>query len=182
MGVCFSSASVGQKLSSPSTKSKSRVDDVDKPTSVDVDANCGMPSAKFRTLGSKDDIFVDSQPSLESDAEDEFFSVNGDLTPSRTPYSSSIPNPMHRNLSVASSDFNEDKVVGCKLSQTSSKRLKNLSELFRESNIGLSNSKKETDEDKKERSSNGIVKVKNERSRKSASCLRTLFVVLEPKH
>ncbi|XP_010033397.2 uncharacterized protein At3g27210 [Eucalyptus grandis] len=48
----------------------------------------GVPIVSRRTLtfsdfGSKEDSFFDSQAWLESDCEDEFFSVKGDFTPSR---------------------------------------------------------------------------------------------------
>ncbi|KAF8399931.1 hypothetical protein HHK36_015802 [Tetracentron sinense] len=41
------------------------------------------PVTNFRDFGSKEENFFDSHPWLESDCEDDFFSVNGDFTPSR---------------------------------------------------------------------------------------------------
>ncbi|XP_020245221.1 uncharacterized protein At3g27210-like, partial [Asparagus officinalis] len=38
---------------------------------------------RYSGFGSKDEIFFDSKAWLDSDCEDDFFSVNGDLTPSR---------------------------------------------------------------------------------------------------
>ncbi|EXC31336.1 hypothetical protein L484_017616 [Morus notabilis] len=52
------------------------------------------PSAKtFRDYDSKEEAFFDSQPWLESDCEDDFYSVNGDFTPSRgnTPVHQGVP-------------------------------------------------------------------------------------------
>lgn len=49
----------------------------------------------FRSFGSKEEIFFDSQPWLESDCEDDFHSVNGDFTPSRG------NTPVHHNFSSA---------------------------------------------------------------------------------
>ncbi|GAV87818.1 hypothetical protein CFOL_v3_31244 [Cephalotus follicularis] len=48
------------------------------------------PIDSFRDLSSKDEMFFESHPWLESDCED-YFSVNGDLTPSR------VSSPIHPN-------------------------------------------------------------------------------------
>uniref|UniRef100_A0A1D1Y1B7 Uncharacterized protein At3g27210 n=1 Tax=Anthurium amnicola TaxID=1678845 RepID=A0A1D1Y1B7_9ARAE len=50
------------------------------PKSRRVEAGPGFRSPRF---GSKDETFFDSRVWLESDCEDDFFSVNGDFTPSR---------------------------------------------------------------------------------------------------
>ncbi|OMO85325.1 hypothetical protein CCACVL1_10269 [Corchorus capsularis] len=48
----------------------------------------------FRDFGSKDETFFDSRAWLDSDCEDDFFSVNGDFTPSRG------NTPVHHNFSM----------------------------------------------------------------------------------
>uniref|UniRef100_A0A1D1ZKS2 Uncharacterized protein At3g27210 n=1 Tax=Anthurium amnicola TaxID=1678845 RepID=A0A1D1ZKS2_9ARAE len=60
-------------------------------TSVQVGAGLGFKNPGY---GSEDEAFFDSQAWLESDCEDDFFSVNGDFTPSRgsTPdYQTGVP-------------------------------------------------------------------------------------------
>uniref|UniRef100_A0A7N0TTV7 Uncharacterized protein n=1 Tax=Kalanchoe fedtschenkoi TaxID=63787 RepID=A0A7N0TTV7_KALFE len=42
-----------------------------------------LPKASSNSYGSKDEAFFDSQPWLDSDCDDDFYSVNGDFTPSR---------------------------------------------------------------------------------------------------
>ncbi|XP_050270819.1 uncharacterized protein At3g27210-like [Quercus robur] len=53
-----------------------------------------------RVYGSKEEIFFDSQPWLESDCEDDFYSVNGDFTPSRG------NTPVHHSLSIGTPRIN----------------------------------------------------------------------------
>ncbi|KAF3963743.1 hypothetical protein ACB098_01G249500 [Castanea mollissima] len=63
-----------------------------------------------RVYGSKEETFFDSQPWLESDCEDDFYSVNGDFTPSRG------NTPVHHNLSIGTPRINiasfEDRMPG----------------------------------------------------------------------
>ncbi|WCJ27483.1 hypothetical protein M5689_009223 [Euphorbia peplus] len=55
----------------------------------------------LNTYGSKDETFFDSQPWLESDCEDDFFSVNGDFTPSRG------NTPVHHKFSMGTPKLNK---------------------------------------------------------------------------
>lgn len=98
-----------------------------------------QPVTAFRDLGSKDDTFFESQPWLESDCEDDFFSVKGDFTPSRgnTPvhhsFSKGGGTPRLDNLS---SPFNGNMKLGNDGSSQPSPmdgKKKMLLELFRES-------------------------------------------------
>ncbi|XP_010927710.1 uncharacterized protein At3g27210-like isoform X2 [Elaeis guineensis] len=57
-----------------------------------VDSGVGLRSPEF---GSKEEIFFDSRAWLDSDCEDDFYSVNGEFTPSR----GSTPN--HQTCTVA---------------------------------------------------------------------------------
>ncbi|CAM8982899.1 unnamed protein product [Rhodiola kirilowii] len=181
---------------------------VTRPMPEQLAANYRLSSAKFRSFGSKEDVFFESQPWLESDGDDDFYSVNGDMTPSIT--SSSSNTPVHKSLSAApSNNPPEDITAGYKLTLSPVKRRKSLSELFRESedeeensnsSRDTSSSDKETDEDTTEfhqtgevpkvvtskpnfqehnfANSSGDVKMKKERSEKSAHrCLPRLFSV-----
>lgn len=80
-----------------------------------------------RDFGSKEDAFFDSQPWLDSDCDDDFFSVNGDFTPSRG------STPVHHNFSAGLPRIDkahfDDKTPGS-VPQPSLK--KSLSELFQE--------------------------------------------------
>lgn len=51
-------------------------------------------TAASRDFGSKEESFFDTNPWLESDCDDDFFSVNGDFTPSRG------NTPVHHKFSV----------------------------------------------------------------------------------
>ncbi|XP_047311902.1 uncharacterized protein LOC124915261 [Impatiens glandulifera] len=96
----------------------------------------------FRDLGSKEDVFFESQPWLESDCEDDFFSVKGDFTPSRgnTPvhHSFSKGGSGTPRLNILSSPFNM-KLTSDSSSKPSpspsptDRKKKMLLELFRES-------------------------------------------------
>uniref|UniRef100_A0A7N0UQ04 Uncharacterized protein n=1 Tax=Kalanchoe fedtschenkoi TaxID=63787 RepID=A0A7N0UQ04_KALFE len=159
----------------------------------------------FCAGSSKEAVFFDSQPWLESD--DDFYSVNGDFTPSSTPFSGNTPS--HRSISATPPHPTDSTVADYKLAQSPAKRRKSLSELFKESedeegsNQELSSSEKETDEDTTEFSSTveaaksvtfaphvshipepkltNEVEVKKKRSRKSAQhCLPKLFSVCSP--
>ncbi|GAA0141375.1 hypothetical protein Leryth_000401 [Lithospermum erythrorhizon] len=80
----------------------------------------------FRSYGSKEELFFDSQPWLESDCEDDFYSVNGDFTPSRgnTPVHHSFSSALQRKIIVP-------EKAPVPLPEPSPK--KRLSELFEES-------------------------------------------------
>ncbi|XP_022774270.1 uncharacterized protein At3g27210-like isoform X1 [Durio zibethinus] len=79
--------------------------------------------------GSKDETFFDSRPYLDSDCEDDFFSVNGDFTPSRG------NTPVHHSFPVVTPRVNKATVEGSsgsvsEISPTGKR--KKLVELFRE--------------------------------------------------
>lgn len=83
-----------------------------------------------RVYGSKEEIFFDSQPWLESDCEDDFYSVNGDFTPSRG------NTPVHHNLSIGTPRINiarfVDRMPGSLPESSPTDKKKKLAELFRE--------------------------------------------------
>ncbi|KAK3410324.1 hypothetical protein EUGRSUZ_J02319 [Eucalyptus grandis] len=96
----------------------------------------GVPIVSRRTLtfsdfGSKEDSFFDSQAWLESDCEDEFFSVKGDFTPSRG------NTPVHDGFFVSTPQritaFFRDETLGSIPGPTPAGGKKKLSELFQES-------------------------------------------------
>ncbi|ONK71893.1 uncharacterized protein A4U43_C04F13460 [Asparagus officinalis] len=75
------------------------------------------------SFGSKDETFFDSRAWLDSDCEDDFFSVNGDFTPSRGSTSYSSPTTL--------SGANSDKFTDSN-SEPSPTGRKKLSDLFQE--------------------------------------------------
>ncbi|XP_052195021.1 uncharacterized protein At3g27210-like [Diospyros lotus] len=90
----------------------------------------GGVTVPVRDFGGKEETFFDSQPWLESDCEDDFFSVKGDFTPScgSTPvhWSSTAGSPrVDRGL------FGDKKPVST-LEPSPTDKKKKLAELFRE--------------------------------------------------
>uniref|UniRef100_M4E9T3 Uncharacterized protein n=1 Tax=Brassica campestris TaxID=3711 RepID=M4E9T3_BRACM len=88
-------------------------------------------SAKKTSGSSKDEAFFDTNQWLQSDSEDDFFSVNGEFTPSRgnTPKCSfSDKHPRFHNPL-----FEEEKPRAASFSYAPAPRRKKLAELFRES-------------------------------------------------
>ncbi|KAE8706285.1 triacylglycerol lipase 2-like [Hibiscus syriacus] len=84
----------------------------------------------FKYFGSKEETFFDSGAYLESDCEDDFFSVNGDFTPSRG------NTPVHHSFSVGTPRVNKGTVDRSPLlvSETSpTGKKRKLLELFQES-------------------------------------------------
>ncbi|KAF8013133.1 hypothetical protein BT93_I1111 [Corymbia citriodora subsp. variegata] len=93
-------------------------------------------TTSFKDYGSKEDVFFDSKPWLESDCEDDFFSVNGDFTPSRGSTPSRGNTPTHPSLFrgtqlVKNAPQDKASVSVPEPSPTSKK--KKLAELFRDS-------------------------------------------------
>ncbi|KAG8081682.1 hypothetical protein GUJ93_ZPchr0019g2658 [Zizania palustris] len=78
--------------------------------------------------GSKDEMFFDSRAWIDSDCEDDFYSVNGDFTPSR----GSTPNYQPRTQTVMSNVFVPDNVHSSKSSEPSPTGRRKLAELLQE--------------------------------------------------
>ncbi|KAF0913704.1 hypothetical protein E2562_023792 [Oryza meyeriana var. granulata] len=78
--------------------------------------------------GSKDEMFFDSRAWLDSDCEDDFYSVNGDFTPSR----GSTPNYQPRTQTVMSNVFVPDNVHNSKSPEPSPTGRRKLAELLQE--------------------------------------------------
>ncbi|XP_052166003.1 uncharacterized protein At3g27210-like [Oryza glaberrima] len=78
--------------------------------------------------GSKDEMFFDSRAWLDSDCEDDFYSVNGDFTPSR----GSTPNYQPRTQTVMSNVFVPDNVQNSKSPEPSPTGRRKLAELLQE--------------------------------------------------
>ncbi|XVF57825.1 hypothetical protein PTKIN_Ptkin07bG0013700 [Pterospermum kingtungense] len=84
----------------------------------------------FKDSGSKDETFFDSRVWLDSDCEDDFFSVNGDFTPSRG------STPVHHGFSAGTPRVNkatEEGSLGSASESSPTGKKKKLVELFRES-------------------------------------------------
>ncbi|CAN4079112.1 unnamed protein product [Withania somnifera] len=93
--------------------------------------------ASFADYGSKEETFFDSQAWLESDCDDDFYSVKGDFTPSVGNTPSRGNTPVHRGLSTGNllgnrTSFVERPPASLPQSSPIHKR-KNLLELFKES-------------------------------------------------
>nr|DAD30596.1 TPA_asm: hypothetical protein HUJ06_009447 [Nelumbo nucifera] len=84
----------------------------------------------IRDFGSKEETFFDSQPWLESDCEDDFFSVN-EFTPSRG------STPVHQSSFIGTPRLNKfpfvDGAANFKCEPSPTDKKKKLAELFRES-------------------------------------------------
>ncbi|EEF50925.1 uncharacterized protein At3g27210 [Ricinus communis] len=98
----------------------------------DKHVNDHTPIKTFDDHGSKDETFFDSRAWLDSDCEDDFFSVNGDFTPSRG------NTPVHHNFSMGTPKINKTTLEGRpptpgSIPEPSPTGKKRLSELFRES-------------------------------------------------
>ncbi|EOY02761.1 hypothetical protein QUC31_018008 [Theobroma cacao] len=95
----------------------------------DFALNVQSPST-LKDLGSKDETFFDSRAWLDSDCEDDFFSVNGDFTPSRG------NTPVHHSFAMGTPQVKKGTEEGSpgSVSETSpTGKKKKLVELFRES-------------------------------------------------
>nr|ACU14275.1 unknown [Glycine max] len=82
----------------------------------------GWSTTTFTDHGSKEEAFFDSKAWLDSDCEDDFYSVNGDFTPSRG------TTPIHHTFGTPS----RSRIPGS-MAETSPEKKKKLLELFRES-------------------------------------------------
>ncbi|KAG2307820.1 hypothetical protein Bca52824_027568 [Brassica carinata] len=101
------------------------------PSVTQVKYRWSFSSSKRSFGNSKDETFFDTNQWLQSDSEDDFFSVNGEFTPSRgnTPKCSfSDKHPRFHNPL-----FEEEKPRAVSFSYAPAPRRKKLAELFRES-------------------------------------------------
>lgn len=93
-----------------------------QPQNGDFKWSTPRSTTTFTEQGSKDEAFFDSKPWLDSDCEDDFYSVNGDFTPSRG------TTPVHHNFGTPS----QNRIPGS-MAKPSPDKKKKLLELFRES-------------------------------------------------
>ncbi|KAI3409018.1 uncharacterized protein J3R85_019897 [Psidium guajava] len=137
MGSCVS-AQRSSSLESAVKRSLSSASPLEKPMGAHhpLPAAVGAPPASRRTptfsdFGSKEDKFFDSQVWMESDCEDEFFSVKGDFTPSRG------STPVHDSFFASTpqriTTFFKDETLGSIPKTTPAGGKKKLAELFQES-------------------------------------------------
>ncbi|KAI3457849.1 hypothetical protein Pfo_014512 [Paulownia fortunei] len=132
MKLRLSFGSKNEKLLIPSpVKEKPDTVNVGDRAVADVALKSHWSPARFVNAGSKDEAFFDSQPWLESDCEDDFFSINGDFTPSRG------STPVHHSFSPGNLRVNMTPVVGGTIGSVPEPsppdKKKRLSELFKES-------------------------------------------------
>ncbi|KAI9076031.1 hypothetical protein K1719_041965 [Acacia pycnantha] len=85
-------------------------------------------TTSFRDYGSKEETFFDSKPWLDSDCDDDFYSVNGEFTPSR----GNTPVHPFGTPKVNKSPF-DNRIAGSTLGRPPSRKKKSLLELFRDS-------------------------------------------------
>lgn len=101
----------------------------------DVALSSWSPSPSPKTVGdygSKEEAFFDSRPWLESDCEDDFYSVNGDFTPSRG------STPVHQGVATGLSKadkapFEANSTPDSMPAPSPTEKKKRLLELFKES-------------------------------------------------
>ncbi|KAF5740465.1 hypothetical protein HS088_TW11G00534 [Tripterygium wilfordii] len=136
MGSC---ASVNRSSTEPAMKLRfsfsSRTDKLvippspikDKPVREETLVN-GVKGS-FADYGSKDETFFDSQPWLDSDCESDFYSVNGDFTPSRG------NTPVHHKFSVDTTNRVNKTLLdkAASVSPSPGEKKKKLSDFFHES-------------------------------------------------
>nr|GMC48655.1 uncharacterized protein At3g27210-like isoform X1 [Ipomoea batatas] len=108
-----------------------KVADHHPPISLPSPSRLATASLDF---GSKEETFFDSQPYLESDCEDDFYSVKGDFTPSRG------NTPVHQTISAGALKVNGssfvERAAAISVPQTQispTEKKKRLAELFKES-------------------------------------------------
>ncbi|KAK7380996.1 hypothetical protein VNO78_33518 [Psophocarpus tetragonolobus] len=88
----------------------------------DLGWSTARSTTSFRDQGSKEEAYFDSKPWLDSDCEDDFYSVSGDFTPSRG------TTPLHHTFGTPSRHK-----IPSSVTETSPEKKKKLLELFRES-------------------------------------------------
>ncbi|KAF6150033.1 hypothetical protein GIB67_002815 [Kingdonia uniflora] len=91
------------------------------------------PVVKVHDIGSKEESFFDSKVWLESDCEDDFFSVNGDFTPSRRSFSSQRSSSAGNNSPLIKNTIDLKNPEGFNPVTSLTEKKKRLSELFQES-------------------------------------------------
>ncbi|ESW23530.1 hypothetical protein PHAVU_004G055100 [Phaseolus vulgaris] len=95
-----------------------------QPPNGDFKWSTARSTTTFTDHGSKEEAFFDSKPWLDSDCEDDFYSVNGDFTPSRG------TTPVHHTFGTPS----RSRIPGSiSIAEPSPDKKKKLLELFRES-------------------------------------------------
>ncbi|KAF3435217.1 hypothetical protein FNV43_RR22304 [Rhamnella rubrinervis] len=130
MKLKLSFGSKTDKVVIPASPVKEKPANRDRPTNEVALKSQWSPSrsvsaASFGDYGSKQEDFFDSQPWLESDCED-FYSVNGDFTPSRG------NTPVHPGSAV-NETLVQDRFSGSDPGPSPSTKKKRLVDLFRES-------------------------------------------------
>lgn len=109
-----------------------------------------LPLTSFSYYGSKEETFFDSQAWLESDCDDDFYSVKGEFTPSVGNTPSRGNTPLHRgflagNLLGSRTSFGERPPAPLPQSSPRHKR-KNLLELFKESSRNRNPSEQDSED------------------------------------
>ncbi|CAJ2637176.1 unnamed protein product [Trifolium pratense] len=84
-------------------------------------------TTNYTDFGSKEEAFFDSKPWIDSDCEDDFYSVNGDFTPSRG------NTPVHHKFATPGVNKTSQNKPSCSSSESSPDKGKKLLELFKES-------------------------------------------------
>ncbi|RDX89885.1 hypothetical protein CR513_28320 [Mucuna pruriens] len=116
MKLKLSFASKSEKLVIPPSPVKGQ------PQNGDFKWSTARSTTTLTDQGSKEEAFFDSKAWLDSDCEDDFYSVNGDFTPSRG------TTPVHHTFGTPS----RNRIPGS-MTEPSPEKKKKLLELFRES-------------------------------------------------
>ncbi|KAJ6754445.1 hypothetical protein OIU79_027124 [Salix purpurea] len=111
MGTCASvhngtAPESAMKLGVSFSSKKDKLVTPESPINDNKHSPANPPIKTFGDFGSKEESFFDSRAWIDSDCEDDFYSVNGDFTPSRG------NTPVHHNFAVGTPQANKNPLEG----------------------------------------------------------------------
>ncbi|KAG5254397.1 transmembrane protein [Salix suchowensis] len=111
MGTCASvhngsAPESAMKLGVSFSSKKDKLVTPESPINDNKHSAANPPIKTFGDFGSKEESFFDSRAWIDSDCEDDFYSVNGDFTPSRG------NTPVHHNFAAGTPQANKNPLEG----------------------------------------------------------------------
>ncbi|KAJ6751456.1 hypothetical protein OIU85_001939 [Salix viminalis] len=111
MGTCASvhngtAPESAMKLGVSFSSKKDKLVTPESPINDNKHSTANPPIKTFGDFGSKEESFFDSRAWIDSDCEDDFYSVNGDFTPSRG------NTPVHHNFAAGTPQANKNPLEG----------------------------------------------------------------------
>ncbi|KAJ6424080.1 hypothetical protein OIU84_024956 [Salix udensis] len=111
MGTCASvhngtAPESAMKLGVSFSSKKDKLVTPESPINDNKHSTANPPIKTFGDFGSKEESFFDSRAWIDSDCEDDFYSVNGDFTPSRG------NTPVHHNFAAGTPQANKNPCGG----------------------------------------------------------------------